>query len=62
MKEEIEYIDIKKIKDFPNHPFKINNDLNYKELEESILENGINTPAIVRKLDDGNYELISGHI
>ena len=30
MKEEVIEIDIKDISDFKNHPFKINNDLNYE--------------------------------
>ena len=61
MKEEVIEIDVKDIKDFPNHPFKITNDLNYEELRNSIVENGILVPAIVRKTDDGKYEMLSGH-
>lgn len=61
MKEEIIKLNVSDIKDFPKHPFKINNDLNYEELKESIKENGILVPAIVRKKEDGTYEMISGH-
>ncbi len=61
MKEEVIEIDVKNIKNFPNHPFKITNDLNYEELRNSIVENGILVPAIVRKTDDGKYEMLSGH-
>lgn len=61
MKEEIKKIKISDIKDFPKHPFKINNDLNYEELKDSIQENGVLVPAIVRKKNDGTYEMISGH-
>ena len=61
MKEEVIKIKLSDIKDFPKHPFKINNDLNYEELKESILENGILVPALVRKQEDGKYEMISGH-
>ena len=61
MKEEVIEIDVKDIKNFPNHPFKITNDLNYEELRNSIIENGILVPAIVRKTDDGKYEMLSGH-
>ena len=32
MKEEVVKIKVSDIKDFPKHPFKINNDLNYEEL------------------------------
>lgn len=61
MKEEVKKIKITDIKDFPKHPFKINNDLNYEELKDSIQENGVLVPAIVRKKNDGTYEMISGH-
>ncbi len=61
MKEEIVKINVSDIADFPKHPFKINNDLNYEELKESIKENGILVPAIVRQKEDGSYEMISGH-
>lgn len=61
MKDEILELSIKDIKDFPNHPFKINNDLNYEELKDSIIENGVLQPVIVRLKDNGSYEMISGH-
>ncbi len=61
MKEEVIEIDVKDIKNFPNHPFKINNDLNYEELRNSIIESGVLVPTIVRKSDDGKYEMLSGH-
>ncbi len=61
MKEEVKKIKTSDIKDFPKHPFKINNDLNYEELKNSIQENGVLVPAIVRKKEDGTYEMISGH-
>ena len=54
-------INIKDINDFPKHPFKINNDLNYEELKNSIIDSGILVPAIVRKMDDGKYQMLSGH-
>ena len=61
MNEKIIEIDIKDINDFPKHPFKINNDLNYEELKNSIIDSGILVPAIVRKMDDGKYQMLSGH-
>ena len=61
MKEEIKEIDIKDIEDFPNHPFKINNDLNYEELKDSIVKSGVMVPTIVRKKEIGKYEMLSGH-
>lgn len=61
MNEKIIEINIKDINDFPKHPFKINNDLNYEELKNSIIDSGILVPAIVRKMDDGKYQMLSGH-
>ena len=46
---------------FPNHPFKVVNDEAMQELVQSIKENGLINPAIVRKKEDGRYELVSGH-
>lgn len=60
MQDKIIEIEIERIKEFPNHPFKIIDDLNYQELMKSIKENGVLVPAIVRESKDG-YEMISGH-
>ena len=49
------------IDDFPNHPFKVVNDDSMQELVQSIKEYGLINPAIVRKKEDGRYELVSGH-
>lgn len=59
--EKIEEIDISKIKDFPNHPFKVKDDDKMKELVDSIKEYGIILPVIVRPKKDGTYEMVSGH-
>lgn len=60
-KEKIEKIDISLIDSFTNHPFKIIENEDFKALQESIKTNGILSPAIVRKKENGNYEMISGH-
>ena len=57
----IEEVELSKIDTFKNHPFLVNNDESLKELSKSIKENGLLNPLIVRKKDDGRYELISGH-
>ena len=49
------------IDDFENHPFKVLDDEKMDELVESIEENGILSPVIVRSKFNGRYELISGH-
>lgn len=54
-------VPISQIDGFPNHPFKVINDDSMQELVQSIKENGLIMPAIVRKKEDGRFELISGH-
>lgn len=61
MKEQVVDLSVKDIFDFPKHPFKINNDLNYEELKNSIIDSGVLVPAIVRKMEDGKYQMLSGH-
>ena len=58
---KIRDIPLSQIDDFPDHPFKVKDDEDMKQLIESIKERGIITPATVRLKDDGRYELISGH-
>lgn len=49
------------IDDFKNHPYKVRDDEDMRQLIESIEKHGVLTPAIVRPKDDRRYELISGH-
>ncbi len=58
---KIKDIPINIIDDFPNHPFKVRMDNEMVRLIESISENGVITPAIVRPKTNGRYEMISGH-
>ena len=46
---------------FKDHPFKVVDDEKMQELVESIKEEGVLSPAIVRKREKGGYEIISGH-
>ena len=61
LKEAIQSISIKYIDDFPNHPFKIQDDEQMQKLIQSIQDYGVITPVVVRKKEDDRYELISGH-
>lgn len=54
-------IEIGRIHAFPNHPFKVLDDEKMDTLVDSIRENGILNPIIVRPDQSGNYEMISGH-
>ena len=54
-------IKIENLKSFENNPFIFREDIAFDLLIESIANLGVLTPIIVRSLDDGNYEIISGH-
>ena len=54
-------IDIVRIHAFPNHPFKVLDDERMDLLVDSIRENGVLNPVIVRPDQTGDYEMISGH-
>ena len=46
---------------FPDHPFKVQDNEEMTELTVSIQELGVLTPLVVRPLENGQYEVISGH-
>lgn len=54
-------IELGRIHAFPNHPFKVLDDDKMETLVDSIRENGILNPVIVRPDQTGDYEMISGH-
>ncbi len=58
--EAILEIQLKDLRPFPNHPFQVRDDDSMKETVESVKENGVLVPIIVRE-KDGGYEIISGH-
>ena len=57
----IEYIEVEKLKPFENHPYKVEDNEKMNNLTQSIKENGILSPLIVRPIKNGEYEIISGH-
>lgn len=60
-KELIMEIPISVINDFPNHPYKVKDDDGMNELVESIKTRGLIQPILVRPIDDGKFEMVSGH-
>ena len=54
-------IPLSEIDDFPDHPYRVLDDEDMQNLMESIRDRGVITPAMVRKKEDGRYEMISGH-
>ena len=62
MKElRTEQLQIDKLCPFKGHPFKVLDNEEMDQLVESILTQGVLTPLVVRPLDSGEYEVISGH-
>lgn len=59
--ERVREIPILEISDFPDHPFKVRQDEAMMNMMESIRENGVRQPAIIRPLPDGGYQMLSGH-
>ena len=59
--ETVVKIPLSEISNFPNHPFKIRDDEEMELMVESIKNGGIRQPVIVRKKEDGSFEMISGH-
>lgn len=60
LKESV--ISMKKISFFKGHPFKVNTDTpDFEELVDSIKENGLIYPILVRPTKGDKYEIISGH-
>lgn len=59
--EKVMTIPIDKITDFKEHPFHVTMDEDMAKLIDSIKENDMLMPALVRPKKDGSYEMISGH-
>ena len=60
-KETIEYLDLKHLVSFRNHPFKLRDGEEKEQLLQSIKTQGAIEPLIVRPLSESEYEVISGH-
>ena len=50
-----------KLQAFEEHPFRVEENADMQSLIESIRDNGILTPFIVRPVYDDKYEIVSGH-
>ena len=50
-----------KLHPFPGHPFKVQDDEDMEQLIQSIQMQGVLTPLVIRPLENGEYEVISGH-
>ena len=62
MKEtRAEHLAVEKLRPFEGHPFKVVDNEEMDQLVWSILTQGLLTALVVRPLDNGEYEVISGH-
>lgn len=59
--ERVNVININEIDNFENHPYKVRDDAKMNELVDTIRDNGVLVPCIVRPKQNGRYEMIAGH-
>lgn len=59
--ERVQSIRLSALVPFKEHPFKVVDDEAMLRTTESIAQYGVLTPLIARPLEDGSYEIISGH-
>ena len=60
-REKVTMVPLEELHPFRNHPFKVVDDEKMMDTAQSIREHGVLVPAIVRPLESGGYELVSGH-
>ena len=60
-KTRAEHLPIEKLRPFEGHPFKVADNEEMDQLVESIMAQGVLTPLVVRPLENGEDEVISGH-
>ena len=59
--DKVQPVAIDRLVPFKNHPFKVVDDEAMLRTTESIAQYGVLTPLIARPLEDGTFEIISGH-
>ena len=60
-RDSVQDIPISQISDFPEHPFKVKQDEAMLEMAESVRQYGVLVPGLVWQLEDGSYQMVSGH-
>ena len=60
-RDSVQEIPLAQISDFPEHPFKVKQDEAMMEMAESVRQYGVLVPGLVRQLEDGSYQMVSGH-
>lgn len=60
--EQIQNLPVEQIRPFDNHPFQVNDDDELmQQTIDSIMQVGVLNPVIVRPMEDGGYQMVSGH-
>ena len=59
--EHVQQLKLSELVPFKNHPFKVKDDEDMEKTVESIKQFGVLNPVIVRPLEEGGYEIVSGH-
>ena len=59
--ERIQELPLAELHPFEDHPFKVLDNEEMEKIVESIRKFGVLTPTLARPLENGGYELISGH-
>ena len=59
--EQIIRISLTELHPFPNHPYGIREDQAMLDIVDSVKQNGVVVPAIVRPRPEGGYEIVAGH-
>lgn len=60
-REKVMTVSIHDLHPFKDHPFRVLDDDRMKETVESVKEYGVLVPLIARPLEEGGYEIVSGH-
>ena len=60
-KVEIHQLSLDKLTDFKGHVFNMYSQAKLKQMANSIKRRGIDTPILVRAIENGHYEIIAGH-
>ena len=59
--EQIVRIPLTELHPFPDHPYGIREDQAMQDTLDSVKQNGVVVPAIVRPCAEGDYEIVAGH-
>ena len=59
--EQVQHLPLSELVPFKDHPFRVVDDERMMETVESVKQFGVLVPIIARPIEDGLYEIVSGH-